>query len=66
MSKLSTANSIHSDGFALQTMEEQDEQIAELERIADGKQQELVDVSKSLEQQASSMQKVCCTFLSNL
>lgn len=47
-------------------MEEQDEQIAELERIADGKQQELVDVSKSLEQQASSMQKVCSTFHSSL
>ena len=46
-------------------MEEQDEQIAELARIADEKQQELADVSKSLEQQASSMQKVCaasCVF----
>lgn len=39
-------------------MEEQDEQIAELERIAGEKQQELAGVSKSLEQQASSMQKV--------
>lgn len=42
-------------------MEEQDEQIVELERIADVKQQELADASRSLEQQASSMQKVCCT-----
>ena len=43
---------------ALQTMEEQDEQIAELQKIADEKQQELAAVSKNLEQQASSMQKV--------
>ena len=44
----------------LQSLEKQDEQIAELERIANEKQQELVEASKSIEQHASSMKRVSC------
>ena len=42
----------------VQALDKQDEQIEELERIAEEKQQELIEASRSVEQHASSMKRV--------